>query len=46
MPARKSSAGWPSLMYLPGGVLELAAKIAAACRCAQDVRKFMHDPDA
>jgi hypothetical protein len=22
-----------------------AGKIAAACRCAQDVRKFMHDPE-
>jgi hypothetical protein len=26
--------------------LEWAAKVAAACRCAQDVRKFLHDPDA
>ncbi|MEV6281915.1 YciI family protein [Kribbella sp. NPDC051770] len=25
--------------------LEWAAKVAAACRCAQDVRKFMYDPD-
>jgi hypothetical protein len=25
--------------------LEWAAKIAAACRCAQDVRKFMYDPE-
>ncbi|WP_020386370.1 YciI family protein [Kribbella catacumbae] len=25
--------------------LEWAAKIAVACRCAQDVRKFMDDPD-
>ncbi|HEY0695017.1 MAG TPA: YciI family protein [Kribbella sp.] len=24
--------------------LEWAAKNAVACRCAQDVRKFMHDP--
>lgn len=24
--------------------LEWAAKIAVACRCAQDVRKFMYDP--
>lgn len=23
-----------------------AAKFALACRCAQDVRKFMHDPNA
>ena len=26
--------------------LEWAAKIAVACRCAQDVRKFIHDPEA
>jgi hypothetical protein len=26
--------------------LEWAAKIAVACRCPQDVRKFMEDPDA
>jgi hypothetical protein len=25
--------------------LEWAAKIAVACRCAQDVRKFGYDPD-
>lgn len=25
--------------------LEWAAKNAAACRCAQDVRKFMFDPE-
>ena len=25
--------------------LEWAAKIAVACRCAQDVRKFMYDPE-
>jgi hypothetical protein len=25
--------------------LEWAAKIAAACRCAQEVRKFMPDPE-
>jgi hypothetical protein len=24
--------------------IEWAAKIAAACRCAQEVREFMHDP--
>lgn len=24
--------------------LEWAAKVAAACRCAQDVRKFIYDP--
>jgi len=26
--------------------LEWAAKVAVACRCAQDVRKFIHDPAA
>ena len=26
--------------------LEWAAKIATACRCAQEVREFMHDPQA
>jgi hypothetical protein len=25
--------------------LEWAAKIATACRCAQEVREFMHDPE-
>jgi hypothetical protein len=29
---------------LTGGSLPVAAKIAAACRCAQDVREFMPDP--
>ena len=26
--------------------LEWAAKFAAACRCAQEVREIMHDPDS
>lgn len=26
--------------------LEWAKKIAVACRCAQDVRKFMYDPES
>ncbi|MFF0338935.1 YciI family protein [Kribbella sp. NPDC004875] len=26
--------------------LEWAAKVAAACRCPQDLRKFMDDPEA
>ena len=26
--------------------LQWAAKIAAACRCAQEVRQFMHDPES
>lgn len=47
---------YPETKELIGGVmivdvptreeaLQWAAKIAAACRCAQDVRKFMHDPE-
>jgi hypothetical protein len=28
----------------PEKALEWAAKIAVACRCAQEVREFMHDP--
>ncbi|WP_246186688.1 YciI family protein [Microlunatus speluncae] len=47
---------YPETKELIGGVtivevptreeaLKWAAKIAVACRCAQDVRKFMFDPD-
>jgi hypothetical protein len=47
---------YPESKELIGGVLVVevptraealvwAGKIAAACRCAQDVRKFMHDPE-
>ena len=47
---------YPETKELIGGVaivdvptrkeaLEWAAKLAVACRCAQDVRKFMHDPE-
>lgn len=47
---------YPETKELIGGVLIVdvptrdealfwAGKIAAACRCAQDVRKFMHDPE-
>jgi hypothetical protein len=46
---------YPQTRELRGGVtvvdvpareaaLEWAAKIAAACRCAQEVREFMFDP--
>ena len=28
----------------PEKALEWAAKIAVACRCAQEIREFMHDP--
>ncbi len=46
---------YPQTRQLLGGVtivdvptreaaLEWAAKIAAACRCAQEVREFMFDP--
>jgi hypothetical protein len=48
---------YPETKELIGGVfvvdvptreaaLQWAAKVAVACRCAQDVRKFMDDPDA
>ncbi|MGW1344104.1 YciI family protein [Kribbella sp. NPDC002412] len=48
---------YPESKELIGGVLVVdvptreealvwGAKIAVACRCAQDVRKFMDDPDA
>lgn len=52
-----AAAAYPETQALSGGfcVLELdtreaalqwAAKIAAACRCPQDVRAFMHDPES
>jgi hypothetical protein len=36
----------PDLVEVPTreAALEWAAKIAAACRCAQEVREFMFDP--
>jgi len=38
--------GGYSVLELPsyGAALEWAAKIAAACRCAQEVRAFAYDP--
>ena len=42
---RRSSADSPSSTCpLPEGALEWAAKIAVACRCAQEIREFIPDP--
>ncbi|HET6295661.1 MAG TPA: YciI family protein [Kribbella sp.] len=46
-PESKELIGGVTVVDVPTreAALEWAAKIAVACRCAQDVRKFMHDPD-
>ena len=46
-PQSKELIGGVTIVDVPThkAALEWAAKIAAACRCAQDVRTFMHDPD-
>jgi len=46
-PESKELIGGVTIVDVPTreAALEWAAKIAVACRCAQDVRKFMHDPD-
>jgi hypothetical protein len=52
-----SAGGYPETKELTGGftlidvasreeALEWAAKIATACRCGQEVREFMYDPDS
>ena len=45
-PESKELIGGVTIVDVPtrDAALEWAAKIAVACRCAQDVRKFMHDP--
>jgi hypothetical protein len=45
-PESKAYIGGFSIVDVPSReeALEWAAKIAAACRCAQDVREFMPDP--
>ena len=45
-PERRAYVGGLSILDLPSreAALEWAAKIAVACRCAQDVREFMPDP--
>jgi len=43
---RKASVGGFSIVDVPSReeALEWAARIAAACRCAQEVREFLPDP--
>ena len=47
-PESKELIGGVAIVDVPTreAALEWAAKFAAACRCAQDVRTFMDDPDA
>jgi len=46
-PESKELIGGVTIVEVPTReeALRWAAKIATACRCPQDVRKFMHDPD-
>ncbi|WP_220503753.1 YciI family protein [Microbispora sp. H13382] len=45
-PQTQQLEGGYTVLELPsrGAALEWAAKIAVACRCAQEVRAFQHDP--
>ncbi len=45
-PETKRVIGGFAVIDVPSGeqALEWAAKFAAACRCAQEVRELMHDP--
>ena len=45
-PHTKDMSGGVTVVDVPTreAALEWAAKIAAACRCAQEVREFMFDP--
>jgi hypothetical protein len=47
-PESKELIGGVAIVDVPTreAALKWAAKFAVACRCAQDVRKFMYDPDA
>jgi hypothetical protein len=47
-PETKAIIGGFSIIEVPSheAALEWAAKIAAACRCAQEVREIMFDPDS
>jgi hypothetical protein len=47
-PAKKAVIGGFSIIQVPSReeALEWAAKIAVACRCAQEVRELMDDPEA
>lgn len=47
-PARRGHIGGFAIVDVPSrdAALEWAARIAAACRCAQEVRELMDDPNA
>ena len=47
-PGTEAVIGGFSIVDVPSReeALEWAAKIAVACRCAQEVREIMHDPDS
>jgi len=47
-PQTRELNGGFAILELPSrdAALEWAAKIAAACRCSQEVREFMHDPES
>ena len=47
-PENKASIGGVTIVDVPSreDALEWAAKIAVACRCAQEVREFVPDPTA
>jgi hypothetical protein len=47
-PETKAVIGGFSLIEVPSreDALEWAARMAAACRCAQEVREIMYDPDS
>ena len=47
-PETKAVLGGFSIIEVPSraGALAWAAKLAVACRCAQEVREIMYDPDS
>ena len=47
-PGRRAPDGGYTVLELPSreAAHEWAAKIAVACRCAQEVRQFQYDPDS
>ena len=48
VPETKAVVGGFSIIEVPSReeALEWAARIASACRCAQDVREIMYDPES
>ena len=47
-PQTRTIEGGYTILELPsrGDAIQWAAKIAAACRCAQELREFMYDPES